>query len=65
MRHAVFGRRLNRDTDARKALLNNLANSLFDKGRITTTQAKAKFARSHIEKLITLAKKTDWKIIAY
>lgn len=57
MRHAVFGRRLSRDTNARKALLNNLASSVLEKGQITTTLAKAKFARLYIEKLITSAKK--------
>lgn len=56
MRHAVFGTRLSRDTNARKALLNNLASVLVINGKITTTQAKAKFARGYIEKLVTAAK---------
>lgn len=59
MRHAYFGRRLSRDTNARKALLNNLASSLLEKGQITTTLAKAKFARPYVEKLITQAKRTN------
>lgn len=57
MRHAYFGRRLSRDTNARKALAANLATSLFERGKITTTLAKAKFARPYVEKLITGAKR--------
>lgn len=57
MRHQVFGKRLSRDTKARKALLNNLANSLLLHEKITTTTAKAKFAKSHVEKMVTVAKK--------
>ena len=56
MRHAVFGRRLSRDTNARRALLNNLTSSLFESGQITTTLAKAKFAKPYVEKLITGAR---------
>lgn len=59
MRHAVFGQKLSRDINARKALLNNLANALILNGKITTTQAKAKFARSYIEKLVTATKSSD------
>ena len=57
MRHRVFGRKLSRDINARKALLANLATSLLEKGKLTTTVTKAKFARPYVEKLITLAKK--------
>ena len=57
MRHARFGRRLSRDTNARRALLSNLASSLFINGAVITTLAKAKFARPHVEKLVTEAKK--------
>src|SRR6266568_3115229 len=42
MRHQKSGRRFNRDTDARKALMRNLCTSLLESGRITTTEAKAK-----------------------
>lgn len=58
MRHQVAGKKLGRDIKSRKALLNNLTNSLFLRGEITTTQAKAKFVQSHAEKIITKAKKT-------
>ena len=57
MRHAVFGRRLGRDTNQRQALLNNLASSLLISGQVTTTQAKAKFVRPYVEKLITYSQK--------
>lgn len=59
MRHQKHGVKLGRDTNARKALARSLASSLFEKGRLTTTQAKAKFARSYIEKLVTSAKKNS------
>ena len=59
MRHAVFGRRLSRDTNARRALLKNLASDLLIKGALTTTQAKAKFARGYVEKLVTASKDTN------
>lgn len=57
MRHGVFGRKLGRDINARKALLANLASSVLEKGQITTTLTKAKFARAYVEKIITVAKK--------
>ena len=63
MRHRVFGRKLSRDINARKALLSNLATSLLVNGKITTTVAKAKFAGPYVEKLITSAKKD--RLFAY
>ena len=57
MRHAVYGSKLSRDIKTRKALLNNLANSLILHGSLKTTEAKAKFAAPYVEKIITLAKK--------
>ncbi len=57
MRHQVFGRKLSRDINARKALLINLTSALFENGKITTTLSKAKFAKSYAEKLVTNAKK--------
>ena len=56
MRHRVFGHKLSRDINARKALLANLATSLIVNGKLVTTVAKAKFARPYVEKLITSAK---------
>lgn len=57
MRHRVKGKRLNRDSGHRKALRLNLARALFEKGRITTTRAKADYVRGHAERIITLAKR--------
>ena len=59
MRHRKKGRKLNRTASHRKALLRNLANQLFEHKEIKTTTAKAKEARSTVERLITYAKKGD------
>lgn len=57
MRHRVDHRKLGRTAAHRKAMLANMVTSLFDKERITTTDAKAKEARRTAERLITRAKK--------
>jgi large subunit ribosomal protein L17 len=57
MRHQVTGRKLNRNTSHRIAMLRNMATSLFQHERIKTTVQKAKELRPFAEKLITLAKK--------
>jgi large subunit ribosomal protein L17 len=59
MRHNVKGRKLGRTASHRAALLNSLATSLLKHKRIKTTEAKAKEARTFIEKLITKARKND------
>jgi large subunit ribosomal protein L17 len=59
MRHRVVTKKLNRDTDHRKALMRNLAASLFVSGRIKTTIPKAKFVRAFVERLITISKRND------
>ena len=56
MRHLVEGRKLGRTSSHRKALLCNLATSLFQYKRILTTEAKAKELRPFAERLITKAK---------
>ncbi|NHC15873.1 50S ribosomal protein L17 [Motilibacter deserti] len=53
------GPRLGGGPAQEKALLANLATSLFEHGRIRTTEAKAKRLRPYAEKLITFAKKGD------
>ena len=45
------------DKSHKKALLRNMATSLFLHEKIETTSAKAKALRSYADKLITLAKK--------
>jgi large subunit ribosomal protein L17 len=57
MRHLKAGRKLKRTSSHRKALLRNLATSLFEHKRIVTTEAKAKELRPYAEQLITKAKK--------
>jgi large subunit ribosomal protein L17 len=42
-----------------KHILANLATSLFEHGKITTTEARARRLRPYAEKLITLAKRGD------
>ena len=53
------GARLGGSSAHQKLILANLATSLFEHGRITTTEAKARVLRPHAEKLITKAKKGD------
>ncbi|KZE99171.1 MAG: 50S ribosomal protein L17 [Rhodococcus sp. (in: high G+C Gram-positive bacteria)] len=53
------GRRLGGSASHQKAILANLATALFEHGRITTTESKAKRLRPHAEKLVTHAKKGD------
>ncbi len=57
MKHRVFGRKLGRSLGQRNALRRTLMTQLFDRERIKTTEAKAKFIRSEAEKVITLAKR--------
>ena len=57
MRHRVSGKKLNRDTDHRKALRRNLIAALFMHEEIITTEAKAKAIRAEAEKMITRAKR--------
>ena len=57
MKHLKKGKKFHRKTDQRKALLKGLAANLILKERIKTTLAKAKAARSKVEKLITMARK--------
>jgi len=59
MRHRAKGRQLSRTSSHRRALLRNMATSLFEHGAIVTTEAKAKELRPFAEKLITLARRGD------
>ncbi len=53
------GPRLGGSPSHQRLILANLASQLFEHGRITTTEAKARALRPHAEKLITKAKKGD------
>jgi len=59
MRHLKSGRKLNRTASHRKALYTNLALSLVEHERITTTWPKAMELRGVVERLITYGKKGD------
>ena len=56
MRHQKSGRKLNRNSSHRNALMKNLTISLFQFERISTSLSKAKELRRVAEPLITLAK---------
>lgn len=53
------GPRLGGSPSHQKAILANLATSLFEHGAITTTEAKARVLRPYAERLITKAKRGD------
>src|SRR5689334_24184191 len=53
------GPRLGGSPAHEKLMLANLATSLFEHGRITTTEAKAKRLRPYAEKLVSFAKRGD------
>lgn len=57
MRHKSGGRKLQRTSAHRIALLRNLSAALIKHEQITTTVAKAKELRPYVEKLVTLAKR--------
>ena len=57
MRHKMGGRKLQRTSAHRIALLRNLSAALIKHEQIKTTLPKARELRPYIEKLITLAKK--------
>ncbi|MDF1719996.1 MAG: 50S ribosomal protein L17 [Minwuia sp.] len=57
MRHRKKGRRFNRSSSHRKAMLSNLCNALIKHEQIKTTLPKAKDLRPVVEKLVTLAKR--------
>lgn len=56
MRHRKSQVKLNRSASHRRALLANMAASLIEHKRITTTLGKARAARSYAERLVTFAK---------
>ena len=57
--HGRRGRRFNRLQSHRKAMFQNLAQSLIEHEQIITTLPKAKDLRPVVEKLVTLAKRGD------
>jgi large subunit ribosomal protein L17 len=59
MRHRQKGRQLGRTVAHKRAMLRNMATSLFKNERVVTTNAKAKELRPFAERLITLARRGD------
>lgn len=59
MRHLKKGRKFHRTKGQRTALLKTLMHNMIMRGRITTTEAKAKELKTKLEKLVTLGKKQD------
>jgi large subunit ribosomal protein L17 len=53
------GARLGGSPAHQKLILSNLATALFEHGRITTTEARARMLRPYAEKLVTKAKRGD------
>lgn len=56
MRHRKTGRRFGRTSSHRKAMFQNMVNSILRHGMIKTTLPKAKDLRRFVEPMITLAK---------
>ena len=69
MRHGIAGRKLNRKTSHRIALLKNLSKSLIINEQIETTLPKAKDLRPFVEKILTMGKSNTLhskrKVLAY
>ena len=59
MKHGRKGKKLNRTSSHRKALMSNLVSSLVIHKQIITTDAKAKELRRYAERLVTYAKKDN------
>ncbi|MEE8141340.1 MAG: 50S ribosomal protein L17 [Alphaproteobacteria bacterium] len=57
MRHRMSGRKLNRTSAHRKAMLRNMAAALVKHEQIKTTLPKAKELKPYLDKLITLGKR--------
>lgn len=56
MRHGDKNRKFGRERGQRRAFLRSLSRNLIIKGRITTTEARAKEIRPMVEKMLTKAK---------
>lgn len=59
MNKRVKGRKFSRKAGPRKAFIKSLSENLLIKGKIKTTEARAKEIRPVVEKLITKARKGD------
>ena len=59
MRHRLSGKKLNRTSSHRAAMMSNIAVALVMNEQIKTTLPKAKAIRPYVEKLVTIARKGD------
>lgn len=59
MRKRVYGRKLSRKKDAKRALLTGLVRALAKKGSIETSAARAKALKSFVDKLVSRAQKNS------
>ncbi len=59
MKKLKKGRKFSRESSQRKALMKSLAREFFLRGRIKTTESKAKESLPYVEKIITRGKKGD------
>jgi len=59
MRKRKQGRKFHRTKDQRKALIRGLTEELFKKGKIKTTEIKAKTLKKFAEKFLSRAQKKD------
>ena len=57
MRHGMKHRKLNMDTNARRALFSNLTNAVLTHEQIKVTLPRAKELRTFVDNMITLGKK--------
>lgn len=65
MNKRKVGRKFNRETDQRRALLNSLVRNLITHERIETSEARAKELRPLVEKLVTRAREEKLSTIRY
>ena len=59
MKHRIKGKKLNRTSSHRKALLRNMSQALIKHEQIVTTLVKAKTLKPYFDKLITIGKKDN------
>ena len=59
MKHRIKGKKLNRTSSHRKALLKNMSQALIKHEQIVTTLVKAKTLKPYFDKLITIGKKNN------
>jgi len=59
MRHLKSGRKLGMTSSHRKAMFRNMVTSLFEHGKVTTTDPRAKELRKLADHLVTLGKQNS------